>query len=205
MNKETYNIIDRFTGDIRFTAEIECAAKHTPGPYLAHTDGRTWWVQTPAPERRVVATGLDEPHARLIAAAPELFDVVKSLRDYIADTASGALHYSDSGEGVKAMATEDLARVDAAIAKALSLLERGEGPVADLAAAHTRAAVERERASCEAIVRNLEDGAVRERDSLMDARGRGYSVSAGDVDQWAKLVVHYRTIANAIAARKAQQ
>jgi uncharacterized protein YjbI with pentapeptide repeats len=34
MNKETYNIFDRFTGAVRFTAEIECAADALPGVKL---------------------------------------------------------------------------------------------------------------------------------------------------------------------------
>jgi len=34
MNKETYNILDRFTNAVRFTAEIECAAGALPGVKL---------------------------------------------------------------------------------------------------------------------------------------------------------------------------
>ncbi len=119
-------------------------AQHTPGPWVAYvqsfpheilicttgpfsnydspvveqiawTAKNTWQTGT---ERHGAQKERDYANARLIAAAPELLDVVKTLRDYIADTASGALHFSDSGEGVKAMAAEDLARVDAAIAKA---------------------------------------------------------------------------------------
>jgi hypothetical protein len=52
------------------------------------------------------------------AAGPELLEALLTKRDYIADAASGALTYEGSGEGFKAMAAEDLARIDAAIAKA---------------------------------------------------------------------------------------
>lgn len=46
-----------------------------------------------------------------------LREALKTNRDYIADAASGALTYEGSGEGFKAMAAEDLARIDALIAK----------------------------------------------------------------------------------------
>ena len=60
-------------------------------------------------------------NARLFAAAPDLLDVVLTLRDYIADTAQGALSYTDRSlpSGLAEMAAEDLARIDAAIAKAV--------------------------------------------------------------------------------------
>jgi len=45
-----------------------------------------------------------------------LVEALQTKRDYIADAASGALTYADSGEGFKAMAKEDLARIDAILA-----------------------------------------------------------------------------------------
>lgn len=48
----------------------------------------------------------------------ELVEALKTKRDYIADAAAGHLTYVDSGEGFFAMAKEDLARIDAALAKA---------------------------------------------------------------------------------------
>lgn len=55
---------------------------------------------------------------RLISAAPDLLEALITKRDYIADAVSGSLTYEGSGDGFKAMALEDLARIDAAIAKA---------------------------------------------------------------------------------------
>ncbi len=61
---------------------------------------------------------IDCPDARLIAAAPDLLSVAKTLRDYVADTVSGAL-VADCGDArLIGMAEDDLARIDAAIAKA---------------------------------------------------------------------------------------
>ena len=62
--------------------------------------------------------GIDCDDARLIAAAPCLLEALRTKRDYVADAASGSLTYADSGDGFIAMAKEDLARIDAAIAKA---------------------------------------------------------------------------------------
>ena len=45
-----------------------------------------------------------------------LRDVLETLRDYVSDTAQGALTYEGGGEGLIAMAKEDLARIDATLA-----------------------------------------------------------------------------------------
>lgn len=52
------------------------------------------------------------------AAAPELAEALQTLRDYVSDASKGALTYEGSGDGFIAMAKEDLARIDAALAKA---------------------------------------------------------------------------------------
>jgi hypothetical protein len=57
-------------------------------------------------------------NARLIAAAPELYEALKTMRDYVADVASGALKLEGSGDGLIAMAKEDLTRLDAALRRA---------------------------------------------------------------------------------------
>lgn len=48
----------------------------------------------------------------------ELFEALVTARDYVADAAAGSLIYADSGGGFMAMAKEDLARIDATLAKA---------------------------------------------------------------------------------------
>ena len=53
----------------------------------------------------------------LFAAAPELLEVVQTLRDYVADAAGGHCKYADGATYAK-LASEDLARIDAALAKA---------------------------------------------------------------------------------------
>lgn len=56
-----------------------------------------------------------------------LRQVLATTRDYIADAASGALTYEDSGDGFIAMAKEDLARLDAALSpQGLDAKEGGE-------------------------------------------------------------------------------
>lgn len=52
------------------------------------------------------------------AHTAELLAALHTARDYVADAASGGLTYEGSGEGFIAMAKEDLARIEAAIAKA---------------------------------------------------------------------------------------
>lgn len=61
---------------------------------------------------------LEAQNAALTARIAELEGVLQTNRDYVADAANGHLFYADSGEGFIAMAKEDLARIDAALAKA---------------------------------------------------------------------------------------
>ena len=117
--------------------------QHTPGPWEAvpATEHHGWYVvgdfgntiadcyTMSKPNELSTLNGgpsapvpfmheMDGPNARLIAAAPDLLEALLTKRDYVADAASGSLTYSDSGEGFIAMAKEDLARIDAAIARA---------------------------------------------------------------------------------------
>ena len=71
-------------------------------------------------------TGSDQAAASVLEAwkeeqVRELREALVTVRDYVADTAAGALVYSDSAEGLIAMAKEDLARIDTLLAG-----ERGE-------------------------------------------------------------------------------
>lgn len=108
------------------------AAEHTPGPWnyvpgekISHdAEGWTEWAVTP----KIVslesgdpvvddAEFIDPRDVRLIAAAPELLEVLLTVRDYVSDTVEGHIEQSVART---AMAREDLARIDAAIAKATS-------------------------------------------------------------------------------------
>ena len=50
------------------------------------------------------------------AALVDALEVMQTLRDYVSDASRGLLTYEGSGEGFIAMATEDLARIDALLA-----------------------------------------------------------------------------------------
>ncbi len=60
---------------------------------------------------------LETELAALKATNAALVEVLQMKRDYVRDCANGFLTYPDSGDGFKAMAAEDLARIDAALAK----------------------------------------------------------------------------------------
>jgi len=58
-------------------------ATHTPGPWAAIPDSREdsegdWYII--APDEDVITTGLSEPDAALIAAAPDLLAALKEVR-----------------------------------------------------------------------------------------------------------------------------
>lgn len=96
------------------------SAQHTPGPWEVakgcdqYVAAGGFWVASTMGVRGEEGAA----NARLIAAAPDLLEALLTKRDYVADAASGALTYPDSGEGFKLMAAEDLARIDAIVAKA---------------------------------------------------------------------------------------
>lgn len=104
--------------------------KHTPGPWVFYADLPSaepdWHIVTTANKMRVLANvhiepgnEMDEANARLIAAAPDLLSVALTLRDYISDAANGGLVYREGlSNGLADMAADDLARIDAAIARA---------------------------------------------------------------------------------------
>jgi hypothetical protein len=54
---------------------------------------------------------------KMFAAAPEMAEVLKTLRDYISDVAHGPVTYSILPDGVAELAREDLARVDALLSR----------------------------------------------------------------------------------------
>lgn len=91
--------------------------------HLCHGCGCIW-RPADVPTEGVLATATVgkadtwEPNERALSAqdVEKLVEALLTKRDYIADAASGALTYEDSGEGFKAMAAEDLARIDALIA-----------------------------------------------------------------------------------------
>lgn len=86
-------------------------ARHTPGPWKV--DRHLTMI--------VDANGapiIGEDNWQLAASTPELLEALRTNRDYIADAASGGLKYDGSGDGFIAMAKEDLAVIDALIAKA---------------------------------------------------------------------------------------
>ncbi len=117
--------------------------QHTPGPWVASCcditderpvgeDGVRFWniTQGGVPYRGDVCNVHQAGHiggitiaerdanARLISAAPDLLDVVQTLRDYVSDCASGWIDDGSNGSRFRDMAHDDLARIDAAIAKA---------------------------------------------------------------------------------------
>jgi hypothetical protein len=62
-----------------------------------------------------VETESREANARLIAAAPDLLEALKTVRDYVSDIVEG--HIEGSAK-LKFVAREDIVTIDAAIAKA---------------------------------------------------------------------------------------
>lgn len=121
-------------------------AVHTPGPWqiVLYGDGDSLVICAPNADWRIcfMATPGESPNAmsiiranarRIVACVnalegistadieagvvKELVEALKTKRDYISDAANGALTYEDSGDGFKAMAAEDLARIDALLAK----------------------------------------------------------------------------------------
>lgn len=103
----------------------DVTATHTPGPWSMSSPpyDSIPWHHVYGPDGRHIMhrerpSGEKIATTFLIAAAPDLLEALRTKRDYVADAASGALAYESSGEGFKAMAKEDLARIDAALAKA---------------------------------------------------------------------------------------
>jgi hypothetical protein len=110
---------------------------HTKGPWRSIIDdtGGQWsgWPLCITAEneddKSIVRTGGQWPYewdaatsqreavanARLIASAPDLLEALKTVRDYVSDMAEGHIQQTPA---LTAMAHEDLARIDAAIARA---------------------------------------------------------------------------------------
>lgn len=85
--------------------------------YEMHTDGKTWWVQTPAPERKLIASRLTEEAARQLATAPLLLNAAKTLLP----TNLGSLNTDDFDEDFVIpvdMTVAEIRFARAAIAKA---------------------------------------------------------------------------------------
>ncbi|MDC7675398.1 hypothetical protein [Asticcacaulis machinosus] len=53
------------------------------GPYEAHTNGKSWWVQTPAPYREVLAENLSEKAARMLCHVPNLIEALQTAETFI--------------------------------------------------------------------------------------------------------------------------
>lgn len=113
-------------------------AKHTPGPWFHVQDGYGGDMNIEAGKKenagyeKVVVGGCgccsspfgaDDKeeclaNARLIAAAPDMLEVLHTARDYLSDCASGALRYACGDFVCPKMISDDLNRINAAIAKA---------------------------------------------------------------------------------------
>ncbi|MGN6290361.1 MAG: hypothetical protein ACTHNA_13995 [Sphingopyxis terrae] len=106
---------------------------HTPGPWSVIDN--SWKVSTvygpsgetvaecllsnAATDATLVAhAALKEANARLIAAAPDLLEALRTVRDWVADAASGQSFFSQAPADIVEMAVGDIARIDAAIARA---------------------------------------------------------------------------------------
>jgi len=106
------------------------SASHTPGPWSVfdgrEVDGISPWVVTgsgdPSDSDGLYVAGLAVidaetlANARLIAAAPDLLEALKTVRDYVSDIVEG--HIEGSAK-LQFVAREDIVTIDAAIAKAL--------------------------------------------------------------------------------------
>lgn len=113
-------------------SETATKATHTPGPWTARKSrglnayevrgadgsyiGDIWGVDEPVPNG--IKRDHQKPNARLIAAAPDLYEALKSVRGVVAASAE-ASHLLD-GFGPRTVTAGDrlLQAVDAAIAKA---------------------------------------------------------------------------------------
>lgn len=98
------------------TDEIYAGLLDTTQDYLRDNLAFNITERINAAERQAYVDRIEAERLRDINAT--LLAGLRTKRDYVADAASGALTYADSGDGFIAMAKEDLARIDAAIAKA---------------------------------------------------------------------------------------
>lgn len=72
------------------------------------------------PVRATRAEAIAAWNTRPASHEAELVEALITLRDYVCDAAQGALTYEGSGDGFIAMAKDDLARIEAALAKAMA-------------------------------------------------------------------------------------
>ena len=94
--------------------------KWTPGPWEIGNDNRiedggygVAVIVDDCPNHEASA------NAHLIAAAPDMYEALKTARDYVFDASNGGLVWSDGhNDPLVEMATGDLTRIDAALAKA---------------------------------------------------------------------------------------
>lgn len=88
-------------------------SKHTPGPWTAipDSDGEGDWYVVGA-EEEVVAIGLTEPAARLIAAAPDLLAVAKIFERYLADNGGDEQFHNADGTGWLTIARAAIAKAE---------------------------------------------------------------------------------------------
>jgi len=117
---------------------MDDAAQHTPGPWMAaaRPSSVAGLPVVAQPSGRSIASVTffhlgeafanhdreSQANARLIAAAPDLLAALETVHDYASDVARGDMICPGYSGDLRAMATEDLARIKAAIAKA-----RGHG------------------------------------------------------------------------------
>lgn len=85
--------------------------KHTPGPWTLEREKNIRLLVRTAPDRCYAFHPDDEPNARLIAAAPELLEALKTLVSWL-----GAFY--DRGEQLGNLDMRHIARARAALAKA---------------------------------------------------------------------------------------
>ena len=97
-------------------------AKHTPAPWRKGQWGnnRVYGFDGMGEHSGLIAVVFKgRANARLIAAAPDMLETLKTVRDYVSDASKANLVWPDGyNDALTEMATGDLARIDAAIARA---------------------------------------------------------------------------------------
>lgn len=94
------------------------SGQHTPGPWIAEGSemNATVWVRGPDGKRvcSVKRCETDFDNARLIAAAPDLYEALKAALPYLGSAANEHIHNDwDENARIEAQARAALAKADA--------------------------------------------------------------------------------------------